>query len=84
MNQDVQETAYKEICEVTKGSKTLTVSMVNQLSYLRAVIKETFRVLPNGVEIARILKKDLLLSNFLVPAEVIQFCCFQNYFLKKV
>nr|XP_018903150.1 PREDICTED: probable cytochrome P450 CYP44 [Bemisia tabaci] len=69
MNQDVQETAYKEICEVTKGSKTLTVSMVNQLSYLRAVIKETFRVLPNGVEIARILKKDLLLSNFLVPAE---------------
>ncbi|XP_065208533.1 probable cytochrome P450 CYP44 [Planococcus citri] len=69
-NPRVQEKAYEEICRVT-GDKdqNLDAGIVNQLTYLKAIMKETFRMYPNGVEIARIIKKPLILSNYHIPAK---------------
>ncbi|XP_071442560.1 probable cytochrome P450 CYP44 [Hetaerina americana] len=66
-NPEVQQRAYKEISSVYKGGK-ITIEMINQMPYMKAVLKETFRVFPSGTEISRVLLKDLVLNGYLVPA----------------
>ncbi|XP_065208532.1 probable cytochrome P450 CYP44 [Planococcus citri] len=69
-NPQVQEKAYEEICKVTgDNDQNLDAGVLNQLTYLKAIIKETFRMYPNGTEVARINKKPLILSNYYIPAE---------------
>lgn len=42
-NPDVQSKTFEEIRTVSKGSKSLTKEMLNDLVYLKAVVRETFR-----------------------------------------
>lgn len=42
-NPHVQEKAYEEICNVSSDKTNLDASVLNKLTYLKAVIKETFR-----------------------------------------
>lgn len=42
-NQDKQEKLYNEIKEIVPLNETITVDMMNQLQYLKASVKETFR-----------------------------------------
>lgn len=69
VNKNVQEKAFKEVSSVLKKDKEITPTHLSQLPYIKAIVKETFRLYPNGTEIARILKKDLVLSGYHVPAE---------------
>ncbi|XP_046406719.1 probable cytochrome P450 CYP44 isoform X2 [Ischnura elegans] len=66
-NPEVQERAFKEVSSVYNGGP-VTIDMINKMPYLKAVIKETFRVYPNGTEISRIVHKDLILNGYLLPA----------------
>uniref|UniRef100_A0AAT9UU75 Cytochrome P450 404E1 n=1 Tax=Maconellicoccus hirsutus TaxID=177089 RepID=A0AAT9UU75_MACHI len=68
-NQQVQEKAYQEICRVCSDKDDLDAGTLNKLTYLKAIIKETFRMYPNGTEVARINKKPLILSNYEIPPE---------------
>ncbi|XP_069693132.1 probable cytochrome P450 CYP44 isoform X2 [Periplaneta americana] len=67
-NPEVQEKAYQEIQDNLKREDVITYSTIQKLSYLKAVVKETFRLYPTGTEISRIIQKDLVLSGYHVPA----------------
>jgi len=68
-NPEVQNKAFAEIKEVMGDDDFLTSSHLNQLNYIKAVVKETFRMYPNGTEISRILQSDHVLSNYQVPSQ---------------
>ncbi|KAJ9584960.1 hypothetical protein L9F63_020690, partial [Diploptera punctata] len=67
-NPDVQEKAYQELKSHLQNDEIIRADTIKKLSYLRAVIKESFRLYPNGTEVSRILPKDLILSGYQVPA----------------
>lgn len=49
-----------EICE----------TMLNKITYTKAIMKEVFRMYPVSIGVGRILAKDAILSNYHVPAGV--------------
>ncbi|XP_023703476.1 probable cytochrome P450 CYP44 isoform X3 [Cryptotermes secundus] len=67
-NPEIQEEAYREIHRYLERDEPITYTTINKLSYLKAVMKETFRLYPIGTEISRIIPKDLVLSGYHVPA----------------
>ncbi|XP_059470786.1 probable cytochrome P450 CYP44 [Neocloeon triangulifer] len=67
-NPEVQEKLRAEIKEAVREDGSLKPEIFNNLPYLRAFIKEAFRVYPNGTEVSRIIPEDLELSGYLIPA----------------
>ncbi|RCN29027.1 unspecific monooxygenase [Ancylostoma caninum] len=67
-NPNVQDELREEVNAVTNCHKEITPIDLSQLPFLRACIKETFRLFPIGTEISRIPQKDLVLSGYRVPA----------------
>ncbi|XP_062593652.1 probable cytochrome P450 CYP44 [Saccostrea cucullata] len=70
-NPEVQHKAYEEVRDVLKDGGPITGEHINRMTYLKACVKESQRILPIGLEIKRILKKDLVLGGYLVPAGTI-------------
>ncbi|XP_054276471.1 probable cytochrome P450 CYP44 [Macrosteles quadrilineatus] len=68
-NPVVQDKAYREIQQVMGKDEVITSDHLSQFNYIKAVIKETFRMYPNGTEISRILQNDHVLSNYHIPAQ---------------
>ncbi|XP_074643631.1 putative cytochrome P450 CYP44 isoform X2 [Tubulanus polymorphus] len=66
-NPDKQEKLYAEINRVL-GSEKLTPQKINEMSYLKACIKESFRFFPVGSEVSRILKSDAVIGGYHMPA----------------
>ncbi|XP_064613084.1 probable cytochrome P450 CYP44 [Liolophura sinensis] len=67
-NPDVQKKLYNEIEQHLPGDEPLTPEKLSKLSYLKACVKETFRFFPIGLEISRILKKDMVIGGYQLPA----------------
>ena len=60
-NPDVQSKVFKEVSEVVKGDDTdVTQEHINQMPFLKAFVRETFRVWPNGTEVSRNTEKDMV------------------------
>jgi len=66
-NPSVQEELYKEVVDVARH-KALTADALTRMPYAWAFVKETFRLFPNGTEVSRYVKRDLVLSGYTVPA----------------
>ncbi|KJH46837.1 unspecific monooxygenase [Dictyocaulus viviparus] len=67
-NPEAQEELRNEINDKFKTLKEIDSTVLDQLTYLRACIKETFRLFPIGTEISRITQKDLVLSGYRIPS----------------
>lgn len=49
-NPEIQEEAYREIHRYLERDEPITYTTINKLSYLKAVMKETFRYESQGLE----------------------------------
>ncbi|KAK7102798.1 probable cytochrome P450 CYP44 [Littorina saxatilis] len=68
-NPAVQDRAYHEVNSVAPHhSAPLTVQSVSNMTYIRACIKESVRMLPTPNEVSRIAKKDMVLGGYHIPA----------------
>ncbi|PIO59039.1 hypothetical protein TELCIR_19511, partial [Teladorsagia circumcincta] len=65
---DIQSELRDEVNTAVGLAKEVTPAVLSRLPFLRACIKETFRLFPIGTEISRIPQKDLVLSGYHVPA----------------
>ncbi|XP_066274375.1 probable cytochrome P450 49a1 isoform X2 [Branchiostoma lanceolatum] len=70
-NQAVQEKARREVNAVVGEGGKITQDALKSLKYIKACIKETFRVLPVFSMRNRILDKEIVLSGYRVPPNVI-------------
>ncbi|XP_076350040.1 ecdysone 20-monooxygenase-like isoform X2 [Tachypleus tridentatus] len=66
-NPDVQERLYQEICQVAPDGE-ITSERLARMPYLKACVKESFRLSPTIPGIMRILPEDVCLSGYQVPA----------------
>ena len=67
---DKQETLYQDIMTHAPPDETLSQDAITKMTYMKAVMKETFRYNPLGVGNARILSKDLHVNGFKIPKKV--------------
>ena len=56
----MNEKVFAEVSEVMKGDADVTQAHINQMPYLKAFVRETFRVWPNGTEVSRYTEKDIV------------------------
>ncbi|XP_076361606.1 putative cytochrome P450 12a5, mitochondrial [Tachypleus tridentatus] len=71
-NPDVQKRAYQEVKLVLPyTSKSLSVSELNQLHYVKACIKESMRMNPIALGTLRMLDHEVVLSGYRVPPGVL-------------
>ncbi|XP_071442558.1 probable cytochrome P450 CYP44 [Hetaerina americana] len=64
----IQKKLHEEIDKFVPREGPITVEVLNQLSYLKASVKETFRMFPLGTEVSRIIQRDMVLAGYLIPA----------------
>ncbi|XP_066267336.1 probable cytochrome P450 49a1 [Branchiostoma lanceolatum] len=72
-NPEAQEKLYQEIMEVVPAGQPVDDKMLNKMHYLRAVVKETFRLYPTVPNNVRTLDRDIVLSGYVVPAKTMIF-----------
>jgi len=70
-NIDVQQKLYDEVNSVMGDSNQLTADMLTQLPYLKACVKECFRLSCPVPGIMRILPQPTILSGYHIPAGVL-------------
>ncbi|CAG0880197.1 unnamed protein product [Darwinula stevensoni] len=72
-NQSVQEELYKEIRRVLQG-QAMTPESLADMHYLKACVKEVFRLMPTIPNLVRILPEDVNLKGYFIPAGI-PICC---------
>lgn len=81
-NPKVQDEVYEEI-RAAVDNGIVTVSTLAKIPLLKAVVKEVFRMYPNGVETDRIIQNDLTVGGYFLPAGVntiFAFFCYLFYY----
>ncbi|RUS81708.1 hypothetical protein EGW08_010515, partial [Elysia chlorotica] len=67
-NPDKQDRLHREIMEVIGPDQPLTPEALARMPYLKAAMKESFRMMFPNMGISRFLPKDVVLSGYRVPA----------------
>ncbi|XP_061192062.1 cytochrome P450 10-like [Saccostrea echinata] len=67
-NPKVQEKLYEETKRVLPNNEAITPEKLSQLHYVKAVIKETFRLYPLTFTTSRYLEEDLEIGGYSLPA----------------
>lgn len=78
-NPEIQEKIYQEVYHILGEDGDVTSGSLAKLSYLKACYKESARLTPVFPATRRILEKDVILSGYLVPAQVCT-CLFLSSF----
>ncbi|CAL1526243.1 unnamed protein product [Lymnaea stagnalis] len=75
-NPSAQEKAYEEAKKILQ-SGDLTVDGFNSSTYIKACIKETFRLFPTGLDILRLSPCNMVIGGYQVPEGTL--LCLNNY-----
>ncbi|XP_048730635.2 cytochrome P450 302a1, mitochondrial-like [Ostrea edulis] len=67
---EIQEKLYQEIKSTLGNDGEITDSQIGKMSYLKAVTRETHRILPVAPGNIRTSSKDMVLSGYKIPAGV--------------
>lgn len=67
-NPEAQEKLYEETKRVLPNNETITPEKLPELQYVRAVMKESFRLYPITFATTRYLRKDTEIAGYLIPA----------------
>jgi len=69
VNPRVQQRLHREICDVIgPHDDVINPNDIAKMTYLKAFIKEVFRIWPNGTEVSRYTDKPMVLSGYQIPA----------------
>ena len=78
-NPDKQRLLYDELQRLNPGADAATPRMLDDAKYLKAVIKENFRLNPVFPFVARMLTEDTVVRGYRIPAGVrTAACCVLN------
>lgn len=70
-NQNIQEKLRIETTQLLKNhNEPISINILRNASYTKAVIKESLRLNPISIGIGRILQTDVVLSGYKVPKGV--------------
>ena len=69
VDERVQELLYQEVTDVAGSDfrNPITANQIGKMPYLKAFVKETFRLWPNGTEVSRYTDKQMVLSGYSIP-----------------
>ncbi|XP_059087121.1 probable cytochrome P450 CYP44 [Tigriopus californicus] len=67
-NRPAQDKLYEEINSIVGKSEAVTEEHISKMVFLKAFVKETFRLWPNGTEVSRYTEEDMELSGYHIPA----------------
>ncbi|XP_046342658.2 probable cytochrome P450 CYP44 [Haliotis rufescens] len=65
---NVQQNLVEEIRAVVPQEGEISAKMIQKMPYLKACVKETFRFYPVGLDVTRIVQKDLVVGGYHIPA----------------
>jgi len=65
---EVQEKVFKEVQTHLPPETPATPEALNKMPYIKAFVRETFRLWPNGTEISRYTEQDAVLGDYHIPA----------------
>ncbi|GFG33991.1 hypothetical protein Cfor_04861 [Coptotermes formosanus] len=69
LHHDVQDKAYEELEGIFEGSdRPPTMKDLNEMKYLERVIKESLRLYPSVPSFSRLLKEDIEIGGYTIPA----------------
>ncbi|XP_041354653.1 1,25-dihydroxyvitamin D(3) 24-hydroxylase, mitochondrial-like [Gigantopelta aegis] len=68
-NPHVQQKLYDEVTGVVPEGEFPSAAQLQNMPYLKAVIKETLRLYPIGNSISRLLQKDMTILGYHIPAK---------------
>ncbi|ELU04306.1 hypothetical protein CAPTEDRAFT_117101 [Capitella teleta] len=68
-NPDIQKKLHQEVSSVVGKDQVLSNSDIQNLPYLKAIIKEVLRMYPVAGTITRILSEETAIQGYLVPAD---------------
>ncbi|XP_065345992.1 uncharacterized protein LOC135943381 [Cloeon dipterum] len=79
-NPDVQEKLYQEVKSVVPEDPNdcITAAHMEKMNYMKACLKESMRLAPVAVGNARLINKDMVLGNYLIPKNKADFFMFNS------
>ncbi|XP_076045202.1 putative cytochrome P450 49a1 [Oratosquilla oratoria] len=81
-NPEAQERVRQEVDRVTPDpSVTMTSKHLAQMSYMKAFVKETLRMFPVGIMLARLLEEDAVLGGYHVPRGWLALCYMKDIYM---
>lgn len=77
-----QEKLFKEVDELLPTFQhRITQNILSEMRYLKAVVKESFRLNPISIGVGRILPEDSTFSGYLCPKNVKKSYCFHTFII---
>lgn len=87
-NHPCQSMLYHEVCKLLpRTDSPVTVNVLKEATYAKAILKESLRLRPISVGIGRILENDAVFSGYTVPKDVVVVsqnqvsCRLEEYFI---